>query len=111
MLKYVKRKRIHLDIILYQVESLLLHLHRRLDHSGEVPGRHQAPLQAGQQRQEVRVLHRALRPSCHPPQLLKVLRDGDGDLLPGLHRLWVRLPLQDVRPPNTASALSGGGNK
>ena len=57
--------------ILSQVESLLLHLHRRLDHSGEVPGRHQAPLQAGQQRQEVRVLHRALRPSCHPPQLLK----------------------------------------
>ena len=29
-----------------QVESVLLHLHRRVNHRGEVPGGDQAPLQA-----------------------------------------------------------------
>ena len=49
-------------------------------------------------REEVTVLlHHPRRNSRHPGQPRQVLRDGDRDLLHGLHQLWLRIPPDSLR--------------
>ena len=89
--------------------------------------------QTNQQRQARGVLHRAVPPHRARAQLLQVPGDGDGEVLPGLyctvlyctvlyctvlyctagevlpglHGVRLRLPLQAVRAPHQAQALAG----
>ena len=113
----------HTDIYLQLAISSLLDISTNTDNSLTL-----TVAQTDQQRQARGVLHRAVPPHRHSAQLLQVPGDGDGEVLPvlyctvlyctvlyctagevlpGLHGVRLRLPLQAVRAPHQAQALAG----